>query len=142
MCHNRQAGTSLVEMMIAFVAVVALLGVVLSGALRHSAERRSGAEFELATAASLDNLERIRGLTSAEIQALDGVGFDVPDALGAPGGLRPVPNDPDGLPGQFRVTVDQSLASAVLFRVVATVEWSGAFGRRRLGFEALIGERK
>ena len=124
-------------------ASLIIFGATLSTAVQQSAQRQMDAETSLAIAAGESNLEELRSVDFTALPGLDGTGFDVPDARGNPGGgLRPVPGDPDGLPGEIAVTVDQSVGGATLYRVRARVRWTGARGRRTLDLETLIGNRR
>ena len=138
----QERGLSLLELMIAIVAAVIILGAVLSATLHHASERRTNAELNLALVACTNNLEEVRSIPFADVPALNGVDFDVPGINGQPGGLQPVSGDADGLTGEFFVTTDKSSGGAVLYLVKATVTWSGALGRRRVELETLVGARK
>ena len=139
---NREQGTSLLEVMIATLVALVLLGAVLSVVIQQGRQRQTHTESSLALSAALNNLEQLRSVPATTLLALNDTGFDVPGSNGAPGGLQPVPGDVDGLPGQFLVSVDQSAAGVDLYRVVATVTWRGVTGRRRVTLQALMGERK
>ncbi len=133
---------SLVEVLVGAVILVAFFGALMALVVRVGTERQAHVENSLALAAALDNLERIRSLPQSGIAALDGADFDVLGANGGAGGLHAVPGDPDGLPGEIAVTIDQSVAGATLYRVTAGVHWRGVTRDRELRLEALIGERK
>ena len=139
---DRERGSSLIEIMIATMVAMVLIGALFSVVFQQGQQRRGTAEKSLALAAALSNLERARTLDQAGILALDGVGFDVPGVNGAPGGLQPVPGDPDGLPGSFAVLIEQQSGPATLYRVVTTIRWRGGLGRRVLRLQALVGERR
>ena len=132
----------MVDLMISMVVSMVLIGAVLSVVHQQGTTRRSTEEGILALSTARNNLEQIRSMTQAQVVALDGTGFDIPGSNGAAGGLRPVPGDADGLPGEFTVSVDQALAGNTLHRVVASVAWIGVSGRRRITLQALVGERK
>ena len=137
-----EEGISLMELLVSIVAAVVILGAVLSAMLHHAAERRTNAELNLALVACTNNLDELRSLPFSLVPTMDGVGFDVPGIDGQPGGLEPLPGDPDGLPGGFSVTMDQTSGGVVLYLVTATVNWNGARGRQRVELESLVGERK
>ncbi|MHC5065116.1 MAG: PilW family protein [Planctomycetota bacterium] len=137
-----QDGFSLVDLMIGMVVSMVLIGAVLSVVHQQGEERRSTEEGTLALSAVRNNLELMRDMSGTQILALHGTGFDVPGSNGAAGGLSAVPGDPDGLPGEFAVTVDQVGGGGAIYRVVASVNWSGVSGRRRISLQALVGERK
>ena len=139
---NREQGASLLEVMIATLVALVLLGAVLSVVIQQGRQRQANTESSLALSAALNNLEQLRSVPATTLITLNDTGFDVPGSNGAPGGLQPVPGDIDGLPGQFLVSVDQSAAGVDLYRVVATVTWRGVTGRRRVTLQALMGERK
>ncbi len=138
----QERGLSLLELMIAIIAAVVILGAVLSATLYHASERKMNAELNLALVAATNNLEEVRSIPFSAVPALNGVGFDVPGVNGAPGGLQPVSGDADGLTGEFFVTTDKSSGGSVLYLVKATVTWAGSLGRRRVELETLVGERK
>lgn len=140
--HSDEAGTSLLELLVGIVIVVIVLGAVLKMTLQHSKSRVQSQELHLALSACRNNLEELRSLPFVSIPGLHGVGFDVPDSTGNPGGLNPVPGDPDGLPGQFSVSVDKSSGPEVLYRVIALVDWTGSHGKERFSLEMLLGRRK
>ena len=140
--HVREEGISLIELMISILAAVVILGAVLSASLQHASERKSNAELNLALLACTNNLEELRSIPFDQLPARDGDDFDVLDINGNLGGLRPVPGDPDGVPGELSVTTDQSSGASVLYLVRATVIWSGTLGRQRVELETLMGERK
>ncbi|MCH7477127.1 MAG: hypothetical protein IIA14_03380 [SAR324 cluster bacterium] len=139
---NSEQGASLLELMIATLVALVLLGAVLSLVIQQAHQRQANTESSLALSAALNNLEQLRTVPATTLLTLNGTGFDVPGSNGAPGGLQPVPGDIDGLPGEFLVSVDQSAAGVDLYRVVATVTWRGVTGRRRVTLQALMGERK
>lgn len=137
-----ERGATLLELMIAVVSVIAVLGAVMSGAIQNSRQRRANAELNLATLAALDTIEELRSVPFATLPSLDGSGFDVPDANGAPGGLRAVAGDADGLPGVIRVAPHLVHGTATLYLVTVTVEWSGVQRRSDLQFQQYLIERK
>ncbi len=140
--HPREEGMSLLELLISILAAVVILGAVLSATLYHASERKTNAELNLALVACTNNLEELRSIPFSLVPTMDGVGFDVPGINGTPGGLQPLPGDPDGLPGLFSVTTDQTSGGVVLYLVSATVNWMGTRGRQRVELETLVGERK
>ncbi len=142
MSENLQKGTSLVEVMIAAVVSLVLVGAVLSTVIQQAHQRQTTSETSLALGAALNTLEQLRTIPETALPGLDGVGFPVPGSNGKPGGLTPQPGDPDGLPGQLAVFVDQTELGVTLYRVVATVAWTGVSGRRQIRLQSLIGERK
>ena len=115
---------------------------ILSVVLQSSKTRRLDSEINLAFVACRNNLDELRSIPFAQLAAMDGQGFDVPGVNGSPGGLQPVPGDPDGLPGQFTVVVDKTGGGKTLYRVSATVIWTGVLRRKQFVLETLIGERK
>src|SRR5688572_25978691 len=103
---DQEAGTSMVEVLIAMVAATVLLGSVISTAIRINGQRRADQELNLAFVAASNNLEELRAVDYADLPGLNGSGFDVPGVNGAPGGLQAQDGDADGLPGLLTVTVD------------------------------------
>ena len=142
MPENHQKGSLLIELMIAALVSLVLIGAVLSTVIQQGHQRQVTSETSLALSAALNNLEQLRTVPEATLPTLDGTGFDVPSSNGGPGGLTPQPGDLDGLPGQLAVIVDQSQGGVTLYRVVATVSWTGVSGRRQIRLQALMGERK
>lgn len=132
----------MVELLVAMVASVLVIGATLSMTSQHAKLRRADRERNLALVACRNNLEELRSVPFTSLPAMDGVGFDVPGSTGAPGGLEPLPGDADGLPGQFSVTVDQASGGSILYLVRATVTWSGSLGEQTFELETLIGERE
>ena len=139
---SREAGSSLVEVMFAAVLIVTFVGALLTVAVRQGVHRQVNAETSLAMTAALDNLEKVRNIPLATLPTLNGSGFDVPGLNGQPKGLRALAGDPDSLPGELTVVVDQTSGGATLYRVRATVLWRGVSRVRRLQIDTLIAERK
>lgn len=142
MFQNHQKGSSLIELMIAAMVSLVLIGAVLSTVIQQGHQRQATNETALALSAALNNLEQLRTVDEATLPGLDGTDFDVPGSNGKPGGLTPQPGDPDGYPGELSVFVDQNKAGVTLYRVVATVSWIGVSGKRQIRLQALMGERK
>ena len=138
---RRQRGTSLVEFVLAAAAAVMLLSSVIQVILQTANLRRVDDEIHLAFTAAQNNLEELRNIPFAQLPAIDGQGFDVKAINGAPGGLRPVPGDPDGLTGLLSVTIDQTGGGETLYIVRATVQWAGIRGNQQLLLESLMAER-
>lgn len=137
-----ERGFSLVEVMVGMVASVLVIGSTLSMVTQHARLRKVDEELHLALVACQNNLEELRSLPFANLPSMHGVGFDVPGPNGAPGGLEPVAGDPDGLPGRFTVTVDQTTGSETIYLVTATVEWSGSIKRQSLELQTLMRPRQ
>ena len=137
-----EAGMSLVELMMAIILAVVFIGALLSAAIQQGLHRQTNMETSLAMSAALDNLERVRAVPFAGIPGLNGSGFDVPGSNGNPGGLRALPGDPDGLPGELTVAVDETKTGYTLYRVTASVNWRGVNRSRRIQIETLVAERK
>lgn len=143
MFDNSQKGSSLIELMIAAMVSLVLVGAVLSTVIQQGHQRQATTETALALSAALNNLEQLRTVDEADLPGLDGTDFPVPAANGKPtGGLTPQPGDPDGYPGKLSVFVDQNSGGVTLYRVVATVSWTGVNGKRQIRLQALLGERK
>lgn len=140
--RHDQRGFSLVEVMIGMVTSVLVVGSTLSMTLQHAKLRKVDEEVELALKACRNNLEELRSVPIANLPAMNGVGFDVPGKNGAAGGLHAVPGDADGLPGQFTVTVDQTAGGKTIYRVRATVTWTGTQRRQTFELETLMGPRE
>ena len=119
-----------------------VLGSVLTLSAQASALRRTNVETSLALSAALNTVEQLRTTPFSTLASLNGSGFAVQGLNGQPGGLAAVEGDPDGLPGELAVVIDQQSGSTILYRVTATVRWQGVSGNRSLSMSALIGERK
>ncbi len=141
-CTRRCEGFSLIEIMIGSILVVTFLGSVMSLVAQQGVHRRTNLQTTLATNAALSRLEEVRGMDISDVPKLDGTDFDVLGVGGETGGLQPIAGDPDGLPGEFTVTIDQTSAGVTLYRVTATVTWRDGNRERSLWLESLVGERK
>lgn len=143
--HPRRAherGAMLLELVFAITIALVVGGAMVSTTVRQSAHRAVNLETTLASNAIADVFARLRAAPFAALPSLHGIGFDVPSQHGQPGGLTPVPGDPDGLPGRIEVAVSVSAGPAVLYRVTVSVHWTGAIGARRETIVGLIGERR
>ena len=135
--HAKQGGFSMVELMIgAVLIVVGLLGIM-SACIRLHALQRLDTEIGQAYRSCRSNLEELRAVTLADLEALDGTGFDVVGPDGVTTGLQAVAGDADGLPGRIEVTVDQSAAGRVVYRIRAVVTWSGATEEHTVDLQTL-----
>ena len=139
---DRIGGFSLVELMLGVVMSVLVIGATLSMSLHVAKLRRVDQEINLALVACRNNLEELRSVPFSTLPTMNGVGFDVAGKNGAPGGLKAVPGDADGLPGQFTVTVDQTTGAETIYLVKATVTWSGSSKRQRFELETMMRERQ
>ena len=128
--HGRgQRGSTLVELMI---------GAILAG--QGGARPRGGQlELDLALNAARKKIEDLRALPIAEVPAQDGKGFAV---SGPTGSLRAKPDDADGLPGRVRVEVAESVGAETLYRITASVDWTGVSKERTFSLVSLIGDRR
>ena len=140
--RREEQGFSLIELMVGMVASVVVVGSMLSMTIQHAKLRKVDEEIHLALVACRNNLEELRSIPFAGLLSMNGVDFDVPGKNGAPGGLNAVPGDPDGLPGQFTVTVDQTTGGETIYLATATVTWSGSLGRQSFELETLVGPRE
>ncbi len=137
-----ERGSALLELMIGSILVfMTFLSVTImmtsQGNLRRTSEEQS-----LAMIACRNNLESIRNVPLSELPALHEVGFDVPDLAGHPGVLQPLPGDADGLPGQFLISVDQTLAGETIYLVRMVVSWYGISGRQEFEVRSLVASRR
>lgn len=137
-----QAGTSLVELVIASTIVITLLLVISTSTATQSRLRKVAEERNLAMAAIRNKLEGLREVPTASLLGLNGVGFDVPGTNGEAGGLAPVAGDSDDQPGAIKVVVDASAGTETLYKVTLTVDWHGAAGNQSFAVTTLIAERK
>jgi type II secretory pathway pseudopilin PulG len=137
-----ESGTSLIDLMFAAAAIITMLLAVSTAVTSQSRTRRLAEERNLAMVACRNATEELRNQPFASLPALDGTGFDIPGTNGGAGGLRPVPGDADGLPGQFSVAVDQSSAGETLYRITVRVDWTGVNGRQHFELMTLVADRK
>jgi len=137
-----ESGTSLIDLMFAAAAIITMLLAVSTAVTSQSRTRRLAEERNLAMVACRNAVEELRNQPFDSMPALHGTGFDIAGVNGAAGGLRPLPGDADGLPGQFNVAVDQSLAGETLYRVTITVDWTGVNGRQHFELTTLVADRK
>ena len=137
-----ESGTSLIDLMFAAAAIITMLLAVSTAVTSQSRTRRLAEERNLAMVACRNAVEELRNQSFAGLPALHGTGFDIPGVNGGAGGLRPLPGDVDGLPGQFNVAVDQSLAGETLYRVTVMVDWTGVNGRQHFELTTLVADRK
>ena len=128
--------------MFAAAAIITMLLAVSTAVTSQSRTRRVAEERNLAMVACRNAVEDLRNQPFAGLPALHGTGFDIPGINGAAGGLRPLPGDADGLPGQFSVGIDQSAAGEILYRITVTVDWTGVNGRQHFELMTLVADRK
>lgn len=134
-----EAGFSMVELMIGTVLIVVGLVGIMSSTIRLHTLQRLDTEIGHAFRACRTNLEELRSVPIASLPGLDGTGFDVLGPDGVTVGLRPVPGDLDGLPGEIHVTLDQSAMGRMLYRIRAVVTWHGASNRHSVELSSLRG---
>lgn len=132
----------LLELLFAVALALIVVGAVVSAAAGQGTHRRTNLDTTLVTNAIMDVFARLRTLPFADLLSYHGSGFQVPDHLGRPAGLRPVPGDLDGLPGQIAVTIATQSGATILYRVEVSVAWMCAGSRRREVVVAEMGERK
>jgi hypothetical protein len=137
--RRAESGMSLVELMMATVLTVIGLVAILSACVRLHSLQRLDRELACAARACRNVLDQLRTLPLAQVQGRDGSDFEVPGADGVTALLRPLPGDPDGLPGEVHVRQERTAAGRSLYRVEAHVAWNGASGRQSVQFTTLIG---
>lgn len=136
-----EAGFSLVELMIGVVLmIVGLVGIMTSTIRLHSLQKVD-TELGHAFRACRTNLEELRTVPLSTLPTLDGTGFDVLGPDGRSAGIDPVPGDPDGLPGEIHVTLDQSTAVRSLYRIRVVVTWDAGSRVQSVELETLRGGR-
>ena len=128
--------------MVAIVLLVVFVGAVLSLVIQQGHHRQSNLQTTLATNAALTNLERVRTVDIGEVLKLNGSGFEVRGLNGEANGLLPVAGDPDGLPGEFHVSLAMGSGTLAVYRVAAVVRWRHGQRTREVRLESLIGDRK
>lgn len=137
-----EAGTSLVELMLAVSVVLVMLAGTLTGVAYHQRQRRITMERQLAMVACRNTLEQLRAVAIGTLPSLHGRGFDVPGTNGAPGGLRAVPGDPDGLAGEITVQPADAFGGTTIYYVSTRVVWAGVGPSNAIQLETLVGERR
>ncbi len=140
--RSGEEGFYLVEIIIGMVVAVIVIGAALSMTIQLAKQRKIDQENHLALVACRNSIEELRSVPFADLPSINGDGFDVPSKDGGPGGLNALPGDPDGLPGQFTVTVDRTLGGENIYLVRATVTWTGVLRRQSFNMETLIGPRE
>lgn len=140
--RDGQRGSSLIELMVVTVACVLVVGAALSMTTHQARQRKADQEVRLAMLACRNSLEELRSLPVPDLPTINGVGFDVPGKNGNPGGLTPVPGDKDGLPGEFRVVVDKTTGGKTLYRVTASVTWTGTSRTQTFQLQTMMGGRR
>ncbi|GEM_PF-5078852 len=143
---DRQDGFILVELIAGAVVTIIALTAIVSLSLEHSKLRRVDRELSLAVTACRNELEAMRAMPFDQVLALNNTGFDVPDKMGRPGGLKALPKDADGLPGSRFVVLDKTSGTGKdrvdLYRVTVRVDWIGVLDRRSFELTTLLGARK
>ena len=138
----KEHGSTLVELVVGMVLSVMAIGSILSMTVHHAKQQKIVQETQLALRACRNNLEELHSIPFSSLPSMNGVGFDVPGRNGAAGGLNAVPGDPDGLPGQFTVTVDQTTGGITIYLVKATVTWTGSLKSQSFEMQTLMGPRQ
>jgi prepilin-type N-terminal cleavage/methylation domain-containing protein len=139
---SEQGGFSLIELAIALVLVAFLISGTVSGVASHQAQRRVHSERVLALEACRSTMEMLRSVDIALLPTYNGRGFDVLGQGGQPHGLKAIPGDLDGLPGEISVAVDRSSGPDFLYMVTARVRWQGITRGGDLAIQSLMGERR
>ena len=137
-----EEGFFLVELVLTTIILVASLLTIMTGVIRAEKLRRVDSEYKLAFVACRESIDELRLTEGTAIPGLNGAGFDVAGIDGSVASLRCVPGDPDQLPGQLEIVVDESNPWVTLYRVTATVNWIGVAGLQQLRIRTLLIERK
>ncbi|MHC4898492.1 MAG: PilW family protein, partial [Planctomycetota bacterium] len=66
-CQKHQQGSSLIELMVAAMISLVLVGAVLSTVIQQGHQRRATSESSLALSAALNNLEQLRTVPEATL---------------------------------------------------------------------------
>jgi type II secretory pathway pseudopilin PulG len=132
-----EAGFTLVELLMGTVLMVVGLVGVMSSTIRLHGLQRLDTEIDQAFQACRSNLEELRAVPIAALPGYNNRGFAVPGPDGVTPILRAVPGDADGLPGEIHVTVDQSAAGFVLYKIRTVVTWRGASDRHTVELSTL-----
>ena len=134
-------GFTLIEVMGGIVIASIALPWILFMTTNLAALRRVGEQRNLAVAACRARIEVLRSLPFAELPAQDDTGFAVDVDQNTRAELRAPPGDPDGLPGEVSLSVQDSAAGKTIYRVRATVRWMSASGPRTFWLETLMTNR-
>ena len=139
--HTAQDGISLIEVMLAAVFGLAVLGGVLSLIVSNARLQRADEELVLAMQACRDKLEQLRSIDFKDLAAENNTGFAVgSDSLTRT--LKARPDDMDGLPGHVDITVEDSLGSEILYKAVVRVDWDGVSTPGSFSMTGFLADRR
>ncbi len=139
---RRSAGSTLVEVLGGAVIVAIAIPGILYTTVQVAMLRRADEERNMAMVGCQGKIEDLRDLPPAGLAACHGSGFAVDVDQDSVNDLAPLPNDPDGLPGELSIVVEEATSEKVLYRVRATVRWSGQSGARAFWLETLMTDRR
>lgn len=127
-------GFTLVDVVVSTVLFVVGLLSLANVAVTIQSLRRADEEKKLALTALLEELRAIETTPFQDLVAThDGRGFTVFVEGAAAPAFRPLPADPDGMPGIVVIeTPDPPGDPGLLLEALVTLEWEGSFGPQRL----------
>lgn len=139
--RSSETGGSLVELAIAMVVAVVLIGAVMHMCVYNAKTHRLDNELRLALVACENTLEEARSLPIDEIPLLHGQNFDVLGRNGEAGGLAPPKGASSTMAGTINAVVVKTATGFNLYRVTAQVRWAGVMGNRTMELSTLIAKR-
>ena len=139
--RNKEAGGSLIELIIATSIALVLVSAVMHISVHSSKVRKADAEIHLAWSACRNVIEEVRTLPVSQILALNGTGFDVPGPNGETKGLNVVKSNTSGLTGVITAIVEVTAPLCTMYRVTATVNWTGVSGEQDFSLQTLVVKR-
>jgi type II secretory pathway pseudopilin PulG len=137
-----ERGLTLVDLLAGLAIAMVVLGGVLTTISSTTKLRRVDDELALAFVACRTQLEELRNAPFNTLAGMHGTRFSVRVAGSAVGELRAAPGVPPDQPGLISVTVYATSGSEVVYRVRASVTWSGVSGVRTFSMETLITNRR
>ncbi len=132
---------TLFELAMSVILVSLLITSVVKLASQQATYRQTIEESRMAFLACRNALEEMRLRPFEDYPTMDGQGFDVLGFNGQGGALTLLPDDADGLPGEFIVTVDQSSAGETIYWITARVSWQGRRGQQEFELRRLMAKR-
>ncbi len=136
-----EGGMTLIELTMSIILVSLLITSVVKLASQQATDRRTIEDSRMAFLACRNALEEMRLVPFEDYPTMNGQGFDVLGFNGESGALTLLPDDADGLPGEFIVTVDQSSAGETIYWITARVTWRGNRGQQTFELRRLMGNR-
>jgi type II secretory pathway pseudopilin PulG len=139
---RRSGGFTLIELLGSVVIASIALPGILYATVNMSRLKRVDEQRNLAYAACRSQIERLRNLAIVDLPLQDGAGFAVDVDSNGQEELYAAPDDADGLPGEISVAVQEAAGGRTLYRVGATVRWSGAAGAQVFWLQTFMTSRR